>query len=192
MTESEGWSFSPTDIRKGFYCFSNMGVAGVMKEVKLSSVPNATLGCLPQLQMMKQDTFLLLLILLPSLSHPQWQLELTNGTGFRSAFAHLPQYTLFAPQTFSIHIVFNFSWDDYNTQEKLKTNMHEPLLQASSSPLPPLRMSRCKISSPTPQHRWLTAESIWAEAKIFCAHPAGCHSLSRIDGPTVFAHESPD
>ena len=124
-----------------------MGVAGVMKEVKLSSVPNATLGCLPQWQMMKQDTFPLLLILLPSLSHPQWHLELTKGTGFRSAFAHLPQYTLFAPQTFSIHIVFNFSWDDYNTQEKLKTNMHEPLLQASSSPLPPLRMSRCKIQA---------------------------------------------
>ena len=35
MTESEGWSFNPTDIRKGFYRFSNMGVAGVMKEVKL-------------------------------------------------------------------------------------------------------------------------------------------------------------
>ena len=36
MTESERRSFSPTDIRKGFYYFSNMGVAGVMKEVKLS------------------------------------------------------------------------------------------------------------------------------------------------------------
>ena len=36
MTESERQSFSPTDIKKGFYCFSNMGVAGVMKEVKLS------------------------------------------------------------------------------------------------------------------------------------------------------------
>ena len=104
-----------------------MGVAGVMKEVKLSSVLNATLGCLPQWQMMKQDTFPSLLILLPSLSHQQWHLELTNGTGFRSPFTHLPQYTLFAPQTFMIRIVFSFSWKDYNTQEKLKTKLMQNL-----------------------------------------------------------------
>ena len=104
-----------------------MGAAGVMKEVKLSSVLNATLGCLPQWQMMKQDTFPSLLILLPSLSHPQWHLDVTNGTGFRSPFAHLPQYTLFAPQTFMIRIVFNFSWEDYNTQEKLKTKVMQNL-----------------------------------------------------------------
>ena len=129
MTESERRVFSPSDIRKGFHCFSNMGVAGVMKEVKLSRVLNATSGFLQQSkwQMMKQDTFPLLLILLPSLSHPQWQLDFTNGTGFRSPFAHLPQYTLFAPQTFSIRIVFNFSWEDYNTQEKLKTKVMQNL-----------------------------------------------------------------
>ena len=44
MTESERRGFSPSDIRKGFHCFSNMGVAGVMKEVKLSSVLNAISG----------------------------------------------------------------------------------------------------------------------------------------------------
>ena len=44
----------------------------------------------------------------------------------------------------------------------------------------------------SPQHYWLMAESIWAEAKIFCVHLAGCHSLSRIDGPTVFEPEPSD
>ena len=42
-------------------------------------------------------------------------------------FAHLPQYTLFAPQTFMIRIVFSFSWKDYNTQEKLKTKLMQNL-----------------------------------------------------------------
>ena len=37
MTENERRSFSPTDIRKGFYCFTNMGVTGVIKEVKSCS-----------------------------------------------------------------------------------------------------------------------------------------------------------
>ena len=73
--------------------------------------------------MMKKDTHPSLLISLPSLSHPQWQLDLTNGTRFYPPFAHLPLYTLFAPQTFSIRIVSNFSWGDYNTQEKLKTKV---------------------------------------------------------------------
>ena len=58
--------------------------------------------------------------------------------------------------------------------------MPEPLLQSSSSPLQPLRMSRCKIQT----------QRLRAEAKIFCAHSAGCHSLSRIDGPIVFEPES--
>ena len=40
MTESERRGFSPTDTREGFFfivfCFSNMGVVRVMKEMKLS------------------------------------------------------------------------------------------------------------------------------------------------------------
>ena len=39
MTESERRGFSPTDAREGFllfFCFSNMGVVRVMKEMKLS------------------------------------------------------------------------------------------------------------------------------------------------------------
>ena len=39
MTESERRGFSPTDRRDGFllfFCFSNMGVVRVMKEMKLS------------------------------------------------------------------------------------------------------------------------------------------------------------
>ena len=78
-------------------------------------------------QMIKQHTFPSLLISLPSLSHPQWHLELTNGTRLYSPFAHLPQYTLLGPQTFNLPIVFNFSWDDYNTQEKLKTKVTQNL-----------------------------------------------------------------
>ena len=39
MTESERRGFSPTDTRQGFFivfCFWNMGVVMVMKEIKLS------------------------------------------------------------------------------------------------------------------------------------------------------------
>ena len=32
------------------------------------------------------------------------------------------------PQAFSIRIVFNFSWEDYNTQEKLKTKIMQNLV----------------------------------------------------------------
>ena len=38
MTESERRGFSPTDAREGFFtvfCFPNMGVVRVMKEMKL-------------------------------------------------------------------------------------------------------------------------------------------------------------
>ena len=69
--------------------------------------------------------------------------------------------------------------------------MPEPLLQASSSPLPPLRMSRCKIQAQrlSIAGSWLRASEL--KQRFFCAHPAGCHSLSRIDGPTVFEPASP-
>ena len=124
MKESERRGFSPTDAREGFlklfFCFLNMGVVRVMKEMKLSyckchfeffyhsgkwwrRTPTRPFWC--------------------PFSHPQWQLELTNGTRLYPPFAHLPWYTLFAPQTFCIRIVFNFSWGDYNTQEKLKTKV---------------------------------------------------------------------
>ena len=62
--------------------------------------------------------------------------------------------------------------------------MPEPLLQASSSPLPPLKMSRCKIQA----QRLSIAGSRLKASELkqgFYAHPEGCHSLSRIDVPTV-------
>ena len=73
--------------------------------------------------MIKQDTHPSLLIPLPSLSRPQRQINLTNGTGFHSQIAHLPKYTLVAAQTFCIHIEFNYSWDDDNIKEKLKAKV---------------------------------------------------------------------
>ena len=64
---------------------------------------------LPKWQMIRQNAFLFLLISLPSLSHPQQQPDLTNGTWFQSPFAHLPEYTLFAPQTFCIYSLSSIS-----------------------------------------------------------------------------------
>ena len=118
MIESERRGFSPTDIISYVFCCSNMGVPRVMKEIKLSCC-KCHFEFLTTVANMKQDTHPSLLISLPSLSHPQWHLDLTNGTRLYSPFAHLPQYTLFAPQTSGIRIVFNFSWGDYNTQKKL-------------------------------------------------------------------------
>ena len=69
--------------------------------------------------------------------------------------------------------------------------MPEPPLQASSSPLPPSRKSRCKIQA----QRLSIASSRLRSSELkqgFYAHPAGCHSLSRIDSPTVFEPASPD
>ena len=43
-------------------------------------VLNATLSFLPLWQMINQDTHPSLLISVPFLSHPRWQLDLTNGT----------------------------------------------------------------------------------------------------------------
>ena len=37
---------------------------------------------------------------------------------FHLSFAHLSEYTLFAPPKLCIGIVFNFSWDLCNTQGK--------------------------------------------------------------------------
>ena len=70
--------------------------------------------------------------------------------------------------------------------------MHEPRLQASSSPLPRLTMNRCKIQAQrlSIAGSWLRASEL--KQRFFCAHPAGCHSLSQIDGPTVSGPESPD
>ena len=66
MTESERQSFSPTDIREGVYCFSNMGVAGVIKEMKLSCSK-----CHFEFFTTVANDEASLLISLPPLSHPE-------------------------------------------------------------------------------------------------------------------------
>ena len=97
-------------------CVSNRGVVRMMKEMKLSCC-NCHFEFFYHSGKWWRRT--------PTrpfwypFSHPQWQLDLTNEMRLYSPFSHIPQYTLFAPETFCLRIVFNFFWGDCNTQEKL-------------------------------------------------------------------------
>ena len=137
MTESEGWSFNPTDIRKGFYRFSNMGVAGVMKEVKLwcskchfrffTTVANDEPGHLPTTFDITPFSFTPTMT--ARLHKRDWvpfaisTSPVIHNTPCLPHTPHPPP----PPKAFSIRIVFNFSWEDYNTQEKLKTKVMQNL-----------------------------------------------------------------
>ena len=102
------------------FCFSNMGVVRVMKEMKLSCCKCHFEFFLPRWQTMKKDTHPSLLI---SFFTPTMTARPYKRDEAQSFICTSPIIHLVCPQTFCIRIVFNFSWGDHNTQEKLKTKV---------------------------------------------------------------------
>ena len=98
-----------------FFCFSNMGVLRVMKEMKLSCCKCHFEFFLPQWQMMKKYTHPSLLI---SFFTPSKTARPHKRDEALSSICTSPIIHLVCPQTFAMRIVFNFSWCKYNTQEK--------------------------------------------------------------------------
>ena len=100
-----------------------MGVARVMKEMNLS-------------RFKRHFDFFFTTVANDKAGHPPVPFDITSFS-FTSAMTDRPQKQdwvpfaictspiihLVCPQTFCIRIEFNFSWDDYNTQEKLKANV---------------------------------------------------------------------
>ena len=119
VTESERRGFSPTDKREGFYCFvffSNVGVARGMKEMKLSCC--------------KCHFDFFTTVANDEEGHPPVPFDILfhthndsyNSQTERGSILHLHichNIPCLPPKHFLYAFVFNFSWGDYKTQEKL-------------------------------------------------------------------------
>ena len=118
MTESERRGFSPTDAREGylFFCFSNMGVLRLMKEMKLSCCKCHFEFFLPQWQMMKKDTYPSLFI---SFFTPTMTATTHKRDEFLSSICTSPLIHLACPPNILYTHCLQFFLGDYNTQEKL-------------------------------------------------------------------------